>query len=196
MSEPFSRILHARWGDMDFNGHMRNTAYLDAAADVRMMYFASEGFPLAELQRRRMGPVILHDELDYFRELHLLEPVRVTLAAAGASEDLSHFLLVNEFFRGGDELAARVTSRGGWLDLRTRRFAPPPADLAVAVRRMPRSDAFQTIGTLVRPAPAHSGDGVSAAVSPRSKPSKKIQLSCAALVPALLVKVGGEAENA
>jgi acyl-CoA thioester hydrolase len=152
MDEPFSRMLHARWGDMDFNGHMRNTAYLDAAADVRMMYFAAEGFPIGELQRRRMGPVILRDELEYFREIHLLEPVRVTLAAAGASEDLSHFLLVDELFREGGELAARVTSRGGWLDLRTRRFAAPPADHAAALRRMPRTEGFELLPTLVRPA--------------------------------------------
>ena len=29
MADVFTRTFHARWGDMDFNGHMRNTAYLD-----------------------------------------------------------------------------------------------------------------------------------------------------------------------
>ena len=37
----FQKTLVAGWGDMDFNAHMRNTAYLDTSADVRMMYFAS-----------------------------------------------------------------------------------------------------------------------------------------------------------
>ncbi|WP_229422843.1 thioesterase family protein [Telluria aromaticivorans] len=31
------QTLIAGWGNMDFNAHMRNTAYLDKSADVRMM---------------------------------------------------------------------------------------------------------------------------------------------------------------
>jgi acyl-CoA thioester hydrolase len=36
-------------GDMDFNRHMRNTAYLDKSADVRMLFFAEHGFPMSNL---------------------------------------------------------------------------------------------------------------------------------------------------
>ena len=39
----YEKTLIAGWGDMDFNSHMRNTAYLDKSADVRMMYFAENG---------------------------------------------------------------------------------------------------------------------------------------------------------
>ncbi len=40
----FEKMLVAGWRDMDYNSHMANTAYLDRAADVRMMYFAENGF--------------------------------------------------------------------------------------------------------------------------------------------------------
>ena len=40
----FERTLYAGWGDMDFNSHMRNTAYLDKSGDIRMMFFAENGF--------------------------------------------------------------------------------------------------------------------------------------------------------
>jgi acyl-CoA thioester hydrolase len=44
MSEPpFSKTFHVRWGDMDFNAHMGNTAYLDACVDVRLMFFREHG---------------------------------------------------------------------------------------------------------------------------------------------------------
>ena len=43
---------------MDFSSHMRNTAYLDKSADVRMMYFSSCGFTMAEFMRLRLGPVV------------------------------------------------------------------------------------------------------------------------------------------
>jgi acyl-CoA thioester hydrolase len=150
VTAPFSRTLYARWGDMDFNGHMRNTAYLDAAGDVRMMFFAEHGFAMREFERLRIGPVILRDELEYFRELRLLDPMTVTLAAAGASEDGSHFRILSEYFRADGELAARVVSSGGWLDLRVRRFGPPPPELAAAMRAMPQTAGFAVLESLVR----------------------------------------------
>ena len=44
----FEKTLVAGWRDMDYNSHMANTAYLDRAADVRMMYFAENGFSVAD----------------------------------------------------------------------------------------------------------------------------------------------------
>ena len=55
----YEKKLMAGWGDMDFNSHMRNTAYLDKSADVRMMYFADCGFPMSEFMRLRLGPIIM-----------------------------------------------------------------------------------------------------------------------------------------
>jgi len=44
VKKEFERVFHVRWGDMDFNAHMKNTAYLDMSGDVRMMYFDEQGF--------------------------------------------------------------------------------------------------------------------------------------------------------
>jgi len=141
----FTKTLFARWGDMDFNGHMKNTAYLDASADVRMMYFSEHGFSMREFERRKIGPVILRDELEYFRELRLLEEVTVTLVAAALSSDGMRFHLQNEFFRPDGKQAARVISHGGWLDLNTRKLAPPPEELRALMFAMPRTDGFREI---------------------------------------------------
>ena len=89
----FEKQLIAGWGDMDFNSHMRNTAFLDKSADVRMMFFAEHGFPTEEFVRRQIGPVVRKDEIEYFKEIRLLEEFRVTLAIAGLAEDGSRFLL-------------------------------------------------------------------------------------------------------
>jgi acyl-CoA thioester hydrolase len=141
----FERMLYARWGDMDFNGHMRNTAFLDAAADVRMMFFASNGFPMSEFEKRRIGPVILRDELDYFRELRLLQPVRVTLETSGLSENGMRFRLVNQFFREDGVRAVSVTSTGGWLDLERRKLTAPPAELRALLEQIDRIDGFEVL---------------------------------------------------
>lgn len=80
----FERRVIAGWGDMDFNSHMRNTAYLDKSADVRMTYFSENGFSMQEFMRLRLGPVIMRDELDYPREVSWLEEVAGDTAIGSA----------------------------------------------------------------------------------------------------------------
>src|SRR5688572_33058496 len=93
----YEKTLYAGWRDMDYNSHMANTAYLDRAADVRMMYFAENGFTADDMHRLRIGPVIMKDEIEYFREVRLLQEMRVSLAVAGLAADGSRFMLRNEF---------------------------------------------------------------------------------------------------
>jgi acyl-CoA thioester hydrolase len=142
MNEPFERNVHGRWGEMDFNGHVRNTAYLDLAADLRMQYFAAQGFSMREFERLRLGPVITRDELEYFKEIRLLEPIRCTFSLAALSADGARFRCRNEFYRGDGKRAVRVTSTGGWLSLETRRMVPPPEELAAMLRALARSEDF------------------------------------------------------
>ena len=140
----YQKTMIAGWGDMDFNAHMRNTAYLDKSADLRMMYFADSGFPMSEFMRLRLGPVVRKDEVEYFKEFKLLDELVVTMSLAGLSEDGSRMKLRNEFFRG-TELAARVTSSAGWLDLATRKLTCPPADLLACLRALDRSADFEAL---------------------------------------------------
>lgn len=140
----YEKTLVAGWGDMDFNSHMRNTAYLDKSADVRMMYFAECGFPMAEFMRLKLGPVVMRDEVEYFRECHLLDEITVTFAMAGLSDDASRMLLRNEFFRKG-VLCARVTSTAGWFDLANRKLTVPPDNLAQPLRDLARTGDFKVL---------------------------------------------------
>jgi acyl-CoA thioester hydrolase len=146
----FERTLVAGWSDMDFNAHMRNTAYLDKAVDVRLMFFAQAGFPAAELARLRIGPVVRKDEVEYFREVTLLEEVSVGLALSGLAEDGSRCRLRNEFFRPDRSLAARVTSLVGWLDLSARKLVAPPPGMLAALQSLPRTDDFEVLPSSVR----------------------------------------------
>jgi acyl-CoA thioester hydrolase len=147
----FVRTLFAGWGDMDFNAHMKNTAYLDKSADVRMMFFAEQGFPMSEFLRLKIGPVVMKDELEYFREVHLLEEIKVDLTIAGLAEDGSRFSIRNDFFRPDGKRAARVTSTGGWMDLSTRKLVVAPPPLLDALKKPPRASDFQQFPTSVKP---------------------------------------------
>jgi acyl-CoA thioester hydrolase len=146
----FEKRLVAGWGDMDFNSHMRNTAFLDKSADVRMMFFAENGFPMDEFIRRKIGPVIMKDEIEYFKEVRLLEELRITLVVAGLAGDGSRFLIRNEFLRSNENVAAKVTSAGGWLDLERRRLVPPPEALLAALYSLPRTDDFRILSSSLK----------------------------------------------
>lgn len=145
MSGPFSIAAIASWGDMDANAHMANVAYLNKCVDARMTYFAQNGFPATEFARRRIGPVVRRDEIEYFREVALMEPITVTLALGGSAPDGSRFRLVNEVLRGDGKVAARVRTEGGWLDLSVRKLIAPPPELLAALQKLPRSPDFEEL---------------------------------------------------
>ena len=145
----YSKTLFAGWGDMDFNAHMKNTAYLDKSADVRMLFFAEHGFPTAEFSRLRLGPVVRKDEVEYHREVGLLQEILITLALAGVAADGSRFVLRNEIFRADGTLCARVTSAGGWLDLAARRLVAPPTPLLAAMQSLDRTPDFSELPSSV-----------------------------------------------
>jgi acyl-CoA thioester hydrolase len=145
----FEKILTAGWRDMDYNSHMANTAYLDRAADVRMMYFAENGFTADEMLRLRIGPVVMKDEIEYFREVRLLQEIRVGLATAGLAPDGSRFILRNEFSHADGTRCASVTSTLGWLDLNQRKLTAPPDALRKALEALPRLEGFRELRSSV-----------------------------------------------
>jgi acyl-CoA thioester hydrolase len=146
----FTRKLFAGWADMDFNAHMKNTAFLDKSVDVRMMYFAGNGFPMQEFARRRFGPVVMRDEVEYFREVTLLQAIDVSFALAGLSADGSRMMLRNEFRREDGKTCVKVTSTGGWMDLDARKLMAPPEGLLVALRNLDRTEDFRELPSSIR----------------------------------------------
>jgi len=141
----FERRVIAGWGDMDFNSHMRNTACLDKSADVRITYFSENGFSMQEFMRLRLGPVIIRDELDYHREVSLMEELRATLELAALAAHGSRFAIQNSFYRLDVQRVARVKSTGGWLDLTVRKLLGPPEGLLAALQRAPRSEELTEV---------------------------------------------------
>jgi len=144
-AEPYSHAAIASWADMDANAHMGNFAYLNKCVDSRMGFFKQAGFPVTEFAKRRIGPVVRRDELEYFREVGLHDPITVTLALGGIAPDGSRFRLVNEVLLADGRVAARIRSEGGWLDLVARKLIAPPEDLLAALNAMPRTAEFEVL---------------------------------------------------
>ena len=149
--------LTASWADMDFNAHMANTAYLNRAVDARMAFFTENGLSLPELMRLRISWVVMKDEVEYRREIQWMEEISITVALAGLAPDGSRFKVRNDFLRADGQLAARVTSTGGFLAIqfqgeggavaipnpsfkRSTNGGPPGPGLAFCRRRPLRSN--------------------------------------------------------
>jgi acyl-CoA thioester hydrolase len=148
MTTPFEVTIHARWPDMDQNGHMRTVAYLEVAEDSRMQYFASRGYSMDSFARNRIGPVVTSDELSYRAELRLLDPAVVRLELAGLSADGGRFRLRNTIVRKDGRTAATVTSTIAWLNLDERKLTTPPDDLRALIADLPRTDDFVEMPSL------------------------------------------------
>ena len=145
----FEQTLIIGWRDLDANGHMANTAYLDKSVDVRIAYMSSRGVTMAELRRLQVGPFAMRDELEYRREFALQDTVRATLEVAGLADDGSRWRLRNAFFRG-DDLAAEVLTLGAWVDLTQRKLIAPDQNLREVFRSLDQTDDFEVLPSLVR----------------------------------------------
>ena len=146
----FENKMMAGWGDMDFNSHMRNTAFLDKSGDVRMLFLSEHGFPMSEFMRLKIGPVVMKDEIVYFKEVMLLDEITVTLAVAGLAPDGSRWMLRSDIIRPDGKLAARITSTGGWLDLGARKLVPPPPALMATWQALDKTEDFQDLATSIK----------------------------------------------
>jgi acyl-CoA thioester hydrolase len=150
MSEIFEKTFHVGWANVDFNGHLGNTSFLDLAVDVRMFYFAENGFSVQEFQRQKFGPVIMKDEIEYYKEMYLLDKIRITFEGAGMSDDVSRFKIRNEFYREDGRLAARLNTIGGWLSFETRKLIAPPKELADVMKNLARTVDFEVFESSIK----------------------------------------------
>ncbi len=138
----FTVAFQAQWSDMDQNGHMRTTAYLAAAENSRMQFFAANGFSMSELTRLSIGPVVQSDEIRYRSEMRLLDTARLEVHLAGLSPEGARFSLRNVFITPDDKPTCIVTTVGGWLDLKRRRLTAPPEALLAVLNTLTRTDDF------------------------------------------------------
>ncbi|NOX69098.1 MAG: thioesterase [Gammaproteobacteria bacterium] len=150
MEPQHSLKLYAGWGDMDWNSHMANTAYLNKVVDARVTMLAERGFPLTEFVRLRLGVVIMKDELEYRREVKWMDEINITFLVAGLASDGSRFKVKNEIFRSDGELCAKVTSIGGFMNLDARKLVAPPESILEAYRSLPRTEDYVELPSSIK----------------------------------------------
>lgn len=150
MAEVFEKRFVVGWRDVDANGHVANTAYLQYAVDTRIAFFADCGFPPVEFIRQGFGPVIKSDNVEYFRELLMFDAFRVTMENGGFSDDGSRFRVVNKIYKNDGEVAAVVTSIGGWLSLDKRKLIAPSQTIKEAWGKLTLTEDFEILRSSIK----------------------------------------------
>jgi len=125
----FSSEHQVRWDNLDANGHMRNSAYLDLSVQARFEFFAAGGFTPAEFDLHGVGPVVLAETLTYKKECFLMETLRIQVRITHIKEDGSRFSLVTDIYKPNGELAATVSVDAAVFHLATRRIGPAPESM-------------------------------------------------------------------
>lgn len=149
MTDAFRTDMEVRWGDLDANGHVRNTAYSEFATQARLRFLDTRGFPPERFNRMGIGPIYFREETVYRRELRLGDVVTVEVRSDGLAPDVSRWRVSHRLLRPGGEVAGFVTVEGAWMDLTARQLALPPDDLADALRGLPPGDGFEELDSVL-----------------------------------------------
>lgn len=118
--------LVVRSTDIDFIGHVNNAKYLEYMEWARFDWIFQRGFTLDELQRRGLMPVVVNININYRRELRMLEQVQVRTRVLGIGE--KSYVIRHELYKEKGELAADADVTMVMIDAKTRRSVALPED--------------------------------------------------------------------
>jgi acyl-CoA thioester hydrolase len=82
--EPFRVWISVRGYELDANGHVTRTAYLQYAEHARWEYSRAAGVEQADVYAAGIGPVTLEETIRYHRELRAGDELSVSCAKAAA----------------------------------------------------------------------------------------------------------------
>ena len=139
----FKKTIDVRWADIDANQHLTHTAYATFATHTRVEWMASCGYGMDKLLESGFAAVLLKEQTEYFREIFLGETVTVELYFAGSNENHSRWKFIHKLYNTSYKLSSINTIYGAWININTRKIAPPPAYLLEQLNNLTKVDDFE-----------------------------------------------------
>lgn len=139
----FTMKYEIRWADLDANGHVSYSAYIDATADLRYHYFSQNHFPPQYFENLGIGPIYTSITANFLREVRYGETVTITYQIGGLSPLGARWKVHHDFLKASGKKAVEVTLVGTLLDMKTRKTALPPPDLLAFMQQIPRRSDFE-----------------------------------------------------
>ncbi|ESU23996.1 thioesterase-like protein [Flavobacterium enshiense DK69] len=139
----FTREISIRWADLDPNFHVRHSAYYDYGAQHRIEILEREGLTMKIMQEQHFGPIIFREECVFRKEMHLGDKIFISTKMGKMKADASRWTIVHELKNEKDELCAKITLDGAWINTKLRKLAvPTPAIVSKVMGAFPKTDDF------------------------------------------------------
>ncbi len=134
-----------RWTDIDANRHVRYSAYIDAAAELRYRFFTEHNLPPEAFDSLGVGPVYTSLTATFFREVRLGETLTITYLLTGLSRSGLRWKVQHDFLKANGKKAVTVTLEGTILNLATRQPTAPTPEIMSVFQQVPRSVNFEEL---------------------------------------------------
>lgn len=141
----YKKEFEIRWSDVDGNGHMANSAYLNFMSHTRVGFLNENGFSMQELIAHGVGPVVFSEHIHYFKESFLEQKLTVSLEVSGLSDDGKFFKFEHNFYNEKGRHLVTCDILGGWIDLKTRQLVSLSEPLLTKMKTFPKSADFKTL---------------------------------------------------
>lgn len=129
----FHMEFQPRWSDLDPNQHLRHTAYNDLATQVRFTFLQEHGFSQERFMELGIGAVLFREETTFRKEIGMSDTFMVDFEVVDLSKTGKRWRFAHNFWltqtSAKDIKAATVFVEGSWINLSTRKFTSPPAEL-------------------------------------------------------------------
>ena len=146
----YSRNYEIRWSDLDANGHVNYSAYINAAADLRYRFFWEYDFPPEKFEKLGIGPVYTAIHARFLREVRMGETVTITYALSGLSPQGGRWKVQHDILRSNGKKAVSLEIEGAILNLTTRKLAFPTPELMQTFQLIPRAKDFGVLSETPR----------------------------------------------
>ena len=143
--EAYTIPYEVRWTDIDANRHVRYSAYVDAAAEMRFRFFTEHNLTVEAFDRLGIGPVYTSMMVNFYREVLLGETLTITLLLAGLSPQGIRWKVWHDFRKSNGKKAVTVCIEGTFLDLSTRQPTLPSPEIMTVFQLVPRTPDFETM---------------------------------------------------
>ena len=140
----YTKEFDVRWNDIDANKHLGNSVYIAYMSHTRMS-FLEDCIGLDIMANNGLGPIVFYEHIYYFKEIHLGDPVKVSLEVKGHSDDGRFLLMEHNFYNEEVENLAFSEILFSWMNLETRRLSRIPSDLLAKIKSFPRSKDFEIL---------------------------------------------------
>ncbi len=141
----YIKSFEIRWNDLDANGHLGNSSYVEYMSHTRMSFFTEQGFGMDFMHSHSLGPIVLDEHIFYFKEFLHTDTVYVTLEVSGITDNSQFVSITHNFYNKEGDHMAHAEMLFSFINLNTRRLGRVPEEAIKKINSFPKSEDFKIL---------------------------------------------------